>query len=73
MEEITKKSIRESLIANRDLADLSKALATIRTDCDVELDFCSFTKDSASLRLPSPLLSLSKRLSMFLNSSCLKS
>ena len=39
VEEITKKSIRESLIANRDLADLSKALATIRTDCDVELDY----------------------------------
>lgn len=39
VEEITKKSIRESLIANRDLADLSKTLAAIRTDCDVELDY----------------------------------
>lgn len=39
VEEITKKSIRESLIANRDLADLSKVLATIRTDCDVELNY----------------------------------
>ena len=29
IEEISKKSIRESLAANRDLADLSKALATI--------------------------------------------
>ncbi len=37
VEEISKKSIRESLIANRDLADLSKALATIKVDCDVEL------------------------------------
>lgn len=39
VEEISKKSIRESLIANRDLADLSKELATIRTDSDVELDY----------------------------------
>ena len=39
VEEITKKSIRESLIQNRELADLSKVLATIRTDADVELDY----------------------------------
>ena len=39
VEEIGKKSIRESLIANRDLADLSRTLATIRTDCDVDLDY----------------------------------
>ncbi len=39
VEEITKKSIRESLIANRELADLSKVLATIKTDCEVELDY----------------------------------
>ncbi|MGN1170673.1 MAG: 5'-3' exonuclease H3TH domain-containing protein, partial [Lachnospiraceae bacterium] len=37
LENITKKSIRESLRENRELADLSKALATIKTDC--ELDF----------------------------------
>ena len=39
VEEITKKSIRESLIQNRELADLSKVLATIRTDADVGLDY----------------------------------
>lgn len=39
VEEITKKSVRESLIENKDLADLSKILATIRIDCDVELDY----------------------------------
>ncbi|MCM1216939.1 MAG: DNA polymerase I [Lachnospiraceae bacterium] len=39
VDEISKKSIRESLIANKDLADLSKALATIKTDCGVELDY----------------------------------
>ncbi len=39
VEEITKKSIRESLIANRELADLSKTLATIRTDCGILLDY----------------------------------
>ncbi len=39
VEEISKKSIRESLMENRKLADLSKTLATIRTDCDVELDY----------------------------------
>lgn len=37
LEEISKKSIRENLAANRELADLSKKLATIKTDC--ELDF----------------------------------
>lgn len=37
LEEISKKSIRETLAANRELADLSKKLATIKTDC--ELDF----------------------------------
>lgn len=39
VEDISKKSIRESLIENRALADLSKELATIKTDCDVELDY----------------------------------
>lgn len=39
VEEISKKSIRESLMENRELADLSKVLATIKTDCDVELDY----------------------------------
>jgi len=38
IDEITKKAIKESLINNRQLADLSKDLATIRTDSDVELD-----------------------------------
>lgn len=39
VEEISKKSIRESLMENRELADLSKALATIKTDCQVQLDY----------------------------------
>lgn len=39
VEEITKKSIRESLKENRALADLSKTLATIKTDSDVSLDY----------------------------------
>ena len=39
VEEIAKKSIRESLIENRELADLSKTLATIKTDCDIILDY----------------------------------
>lgn len=39
VEEISKKSIRESLIENRELADLSKVLATIKTDCDVDFDY----------------------------------
>lgn len=55
VEEITKKSIRESLMENRELADLSKALATIKTDCDVELDYEAakaegfFTKEAYEL------------------------
>lgn len=39
VDEISKKSIRESLRENRDLADLSKTLATIKTDCEVRLDY----------------------------------
>lgn len=39
VEEISKKSIRESLIANRKLADLSKVLATINVDADIAFDF----------------------------------
>lgn len=39
VEEISKKSIRESLIANRELADLSKVLATINVDADIPFDF----------------------------------
>ncbi len=39
VEEINKRSIRESLIENRELADLSKVLATIKTDCDLTLDY----------------------------------
>lgn len=39
VEEISKKSIRESLLANRELADLSKVLVTIKTDSDVSIDY----------------------------------
>ena len=39
LEEISKKSIRESLRENRELADLSKALATIKTDCELCLPY----------------------------------
>lgn len=39
VEELSKKSIRESLIANRELADLSKVLATINTDSPIEFSF----------------------------------
>ncbi len=37
LEEISKKSIRESLAANRDLCDLSKTLATIKTDAELSI------------------------------------
>lgn len=36
LENISKKSIRESLAQNRELAELSKVLATINTDCEIE-------------------------------------
>lgn len=39
VEEISKKSIRETLKEHRDLADLSRVLATIKTDCEIELDY----------------------------------
>lgn len=39
VEEVSKKSVRESLIANEELAWLSKRLATINVDSPVELSF----------------------------------
>lgn len=39
VEEITKKSIRESLINNKELADLSKTLATINVDAELDYSF----------------------------------
>lgn len=39
VEEVGKKAIRESLIQNRELADLSKKLATINTDGDIDYRF----------------------------------
>jgi len=39
VEEITKKAVRESLIANKDLADLSKTLATINVDSPITFSF----------------------------------
>ncbi len=39
IQEITKKSIRESLEANFELAELSKVLATINTTADISCDF----------------------------------
>lgn len=39
VEEISKKSIKESLIENENLAVLSKALATIKTDCELDVTF----------------------------------
>lgn len=39
VEEISKKSIRESLIANKDLADLSKVLATINIDAEIDFSY----------------------------------
>lgn len=39
VEEIAKKSVRESLIANRHLADLSKKLAAIKIDADIVMDY----------------------------------
>ncbi len=42
LEEITKKNIKQTLEENRNLADLSKILATIKTDCKL-----SFTYESA--------------------------
>ncbi len=55
VEEVSKKSIRESLQANKDLADLSKELATIKTDCDLDFSYENakaegyFTKEAYAL------------------------
>ncbi len=46
IEEISKKSIKESLQENRELADLSKALATIKTDCELDVTFDDMTVDN---------------------------
>lgn len=39
IEEITKKSIKQTLEENRALADLSKVLATIKTDCELSFSY----------------------------------
>lgn len=39
VEEISKKAIKESLIANKELADLSKVLATIKIDSPIDYDY----------------------------------
>ncbi len=39
VEEIDKKAIKESLKENKELADLSKILATIKTDCELDFDY----------------------------------
>lgn len=39
IEELKGKAIKESLLEHRELADLSKVLATIKTDCDISLDY----------------------------------
>ena len=59
VEEVSKKSVRESLQANKDLADLSKELATIKTDCD--LDF-SYEKAKAEGYFTKEAYALMKRL-----------
>lgn len=39
LDEIPRQSVRESLRENRQLADLSRVLATIKTDCDLRFDY----------------------------------
>lgn len=39
LEEIKKKSVRETLAANRELAELSRRLATIKTDCALDFSY----------------------------------
>ncbi|MCR5254298.1 MAG: DNA polymerase I [Acetatifactor sp.] len=39
LDKISKKSVRESLENNRDLCDLSLKLATIKTDCDLQVGY----------------------------------
>lgn len=39
LEEISQKAVRESLRKNRSLADLSRDLATIRTECEISFSF----------------------------------
>lgn len=39
IEEITKKSVKQTLEENRALADLSKVLATIKTDCELPFSY----------------------------------
>ncbi len=39
IESITKKSVKDTLLANRELAELSKKLATIKIDCDLPFSY----------------------------------
>lgn len=55
IEEITKKSVKETLLSNRELADLSKVLATIDVQADIDTDLSDarvgefFTEESYPL------------------------
>lgn len=55
IESISKKSVKETLQNNRELADLSKVLATIKTDCDFVFEYEAakaenyFTKEAYQL------------------------
>lgn len=39
LENVSKKSVRESLANHKELADLSKVLATIKVDCEIDFSF----------------------------------
>ncbi len=39
LENVTKKAVRESLANHKELADLSKVLATIKVDCELDFSF----------------------------------
>ncbi len=55
IDSISKKSVKETLQNNRELAELSKVLATIKTDCDFAFDYDKakaegyFTKEAYQL------------------------
>lgn len=51
IDKVTKPKLKENLITHKDDAFLSKKLATIKTDCDIEIDFHKLTYSEKNIAL----------------------
>lgn len=51
IDKVTKPKLKENLITNKEDAFLSKRLATIKTDCDIDIDFHKLTYSEKNIAL----------------------